>query len=66
QHFVAIKLKPNVPVPPIANGWEKICAKSCKIWENLFLERIARFKKEYEDEYRYLQKENLEYDSAIE
>ncbi|CAG8787707.1 23313_t:CDS:2 [Dentiscutata erythropus] len=61
QHFVAIKLKPNVPVPPIANGWEKICAKSCKIWENLFLERIARFKKEYEDEYRYLQKVQLKF-----
>ncbi|CAG8844811.1 15738_t:CDS:2, partial [Gigaspora margarita] len=66
QHFVAVKLKPNVPVPPIANGWEKICAKSCKIWKNLFLERIARFKKEYENECKYLQKENLEYDSTIE
>ncbi|RIB09714.1 hypothetical protein C2G38_2208033 [Gigaspora rosea] len=25
KHFVAIKLKPFVPVPPIINGWKKIC-----------------------------------------
>ncbi|RIB28604.1 hypothetical protein C2G38_1909005, partial [Gigaspora rosea] len=33
QHFVAMKLKPNVPVPPIANGWEEICVKNCKLWK---------------------------------
>ncbi|CAG8829242.1 11241_t:CDS:2, partial [Gigaspora margarita] len=54
----AMKLKPNVPVPPITNGWEEIC-------KNLFLERIAHFKKEYGEERKQLQKENLEYDSII-
>lgn len=59
QHFVAMKLKPNAPVPPIANGWEDIRSEQSKIWKNLFISRIAHFKKEDEEERRYLQKENL-------
>ncbi|RIB06392.1 hypothetical protein C2G38_1985748, partial [Gigaspora rosea] len=49
QHFIAIKLKPNVPVPPIMNGWEDICSEQSKLWKNLFVERIAHFKKGYEE-----------------
>ncbi|RIB13701.1 hypothetical protein C2G38_2197131 [Gigaspora rosea] len=60
QHFIAIKLKLNVPIPPIMNGWEDICSEQSKLWKNLFVERIARFKKGYEEERNYLQKENLE------
>ncbi|RIB10933.1 hypothetical protein C2G38_2204787 [Gigaspora rosea] len=59
QHFIAMKLKPNVPVPTIANGWEGICSEQSKMWKNLFISRIAHFKKEDEDERKYLQKENL-------
>ncbi|RIB02394.1 hypothetical protein C2G38_2227935 [Gigaspora rosea] len=59
QHFIAMKLKPNVPVPPIANGWEDICSEQSKMWKNLFISRIVYFKKEDEDERKYLQKENL-------
>lgn len=58
QHFIAMKLKPNVPVPPIASGWEDICSEQSKMWKNLFISRIAHFKKE-DDERKYLQKENL-------
>ncbi|CAG8539996.1 37607_t:CDS:2 [Gigaspora margarita] len=50
QHFVAIKLKLNVLVPLITNGWKEICVKNCKLWKNLFLEKIAHFKKEYDEE----------------
>ncbi|CAG8851740.1 21796_t:CDS:2, partial [Gigaspora margarita] len=49
QHFIAMKLKPNVPVPPIANGWEDICSKQSKMWKNLFTSRIADFKKKDEE-----------------
>ncbi|CAG8584967.1 20804_t:CDS:2, partial [Gigaspora margarita] len=61
QHFIAIKLKPNVPVPPIISGWEDICSEKSKLWKNLFVERITHFKKGCEEEYKYLEKENLEY-----
>ncbi|CAG8465364.1 6181_t:CDS:2 [Dentiscutata erythropus] len=59
QHFVAVKLKPNVPVPPIIRGWEDICSEQSKRWKLLFSTRITRFI-EHEKECEYLQKENLD------
>ncbi|CAG8849665.1 40699_t:CDS:1, partial [Gigaspora margarita] len=59
QHFLAIKLKPNVPVPPIVKGWKDICTEQSKRWKLLFSTRITHFIEQHEKEYEYLQKENI-------
>ncbi|CAG8854836.1 44549_t:CDS:1, partial [Gigaspora margarita] len=57
RHFIMIRLKSNVPVPPIAKGWEDVCSEQSKLWKTLFSTRIAHFNKEYE-QYQYIEKEN--------
>ncbi|CAG8804218.1 32471_t:CDS:2 [Gigaspora margarita] len=54
-----IKLKPNVPIPPIVKGWEDICTEQSKRWKLLFSTRITHFIEQHKKECEYLQKENI-------
>lgn len=50
NHYIAIKLKPNAPVPTIVQGWQNICLDKSKIWAKLFEGRIAHFQKALKNE----------------
>ncbi|CAG8787400.1 12936_t:CDS:1, partial [Cetraspora pellucida] len=51
NYYIAMRLKPNAPVPVIVNRWQNICSNQSKIWEKLFEARISRFQKAFEKEH---------------
>ncbi|CAG8781003.1 16991_t:CDS:2 [Cetraspora pellucida] len=57
NHYIAMRLKPNAPVPVIVNRWQNICSNQSKIWEKLFEARISCFQKAFEKEHSLYSKD---------